>query len=68
MSVKSILLVEDQLEICNYVELALRFEGHELVVARDAADVARAMRNLDGRLALVLVDLAVPGQDGFGQH
>ncbi|MGE5489259.1 MAG: sigma-54-dependent transcriptional regulator [bacterium] len=65
MSVKSILLVEDQLEICNYVELALRFEGHELVVARDAADVARAMRNLDGRLALVLVDLAVPGQDGL---
>lgn len=65
MSAKTILLVEDQLEICNYVELALRFEGHELVVARDAGDVGRAMRNIDGKLALVLVDLAVPGQDGL---
>jgi len=65
MSAKTMLLVEDQLEICNYVELALRFEGHDLVVARDAGDIGRVMRNLNGKLSLVLVDLALPGLDGL---
>ncbi len=65
MSSKMILLVEDQLEICNYVELALRFEGHEVVIARDAADIRTTVRNLNGRLSLVLLDLALPGQDGL---
>ncbi len=65
MGAKTMLLVEDQLEICNYVELALRFEGHDLVVARDAGDIGRAMRSLNGKLSLVLVDLALPGLDGL---
>ncbi len=65
MNSKTILLVEDQLEICNYVELALRFEGHSVVTAREIADVHKAMQNINGRLSLVLLDLAMPGQDGL---
>jgi two-component system response regulator AtoC len=62
---KTILLLEDQLELCNYVELALRFEGYQLLVARDGRDVGELIRGANGQLALVLLDLMVPGQNGL---
>jgi DNA-binding NtrC family response regulator len=65
MTTKTILLVEDQTEICNYVELALRFEGYRVVVARDGSTLGDLIQSANGHLSMVLLDLMLPGQDGL---
>jgi DNA-binding NtrC family response regulator len=65
MTTKTILLVEDQTEICNYVELALRFEGYRVVIARDGGGLGDLIRSANGQLSLVLLDLMMPGQDSL---
>lgn len=59
MAAKTILVVEDQLDISNCIELALRFEGYPVLLARDTVGVRQHMQESNGQLALVLADSSV---------
>lgn len=63
---KTVLVAEDQLEVSNYIELALRMEGYRVVIARDNAEVLERLQNLNGSLSLVLLELTMPHQDPVG--
>lgn len=56
-----VLLVDDDAEICQFLETLLELEGFE---ARVATSAAEALTDLPGVQA-VLLDVAMPGIDGF---
>jgi DNA-binding response OmpR family regulator len=56
-----ILLVDDDVEICHFLQVLLELEGFETRVATTAA---QAMAGLSGSRA-VLLDLAMPDVDGL---
>lgn len=60
---KTVLVAEDQLEVSNYIELALRMEGYRVVTARDNAEIRERLQDLNGSLTLVLLELTMPHQD-----
>jgi DNA-binding response OmpR family regulator len=57
----AILLVDDDAEICQFLATLLELEGF---VARIATRPEDAMGQLEGAAA-ILIDLAMPGVDGF---
>jgi DNA-binding NtrC family response regulator len=59
-----ILLVEDKDSLRTMLRLALEGQGHTVVEARDEGEAVACLR--DGRPAVVLSDLRLPGGDGFG--
>jgi two-component system alkaline phosphatase synthesis response regulator PhoP len=61
--VKRILIVEDEPEIAQALEDDLRLEGYEVEIARDGP--AGAARGKDSGFDLVLLDVMLPGKDGF---
>lgn len=62
-SVKSILVVEDSDEIRELLGLVLESEGYRVVTLEDGRDVVSTAREL--RPALITLDLALPGKDGW---
>jgi DNA-binding response OmpR family regulator len=58
-----ILIVEDEPAIALGLEDDLKMEGYEVEVAGDG--IAGARRALDGAFDLVLLDVMLPGKDGF---
>ncbi|MDB5294604.1 MAG: transcriptional regulator, partial [Phycisphaerales bacterium] len=59
----SILVVDDYLDTCRVVVRLLRMSGYE---ADGAGDGPEALDHLRGRgTDLVLLDIAMPGMDGF---
>jgi len=58
-----ILIVEDEPAIALGLEDDLKMEGYEVEVAGDG--IAGARRALDGNFDLVLLDVMLPGKDGF---
>jgi CheY-like chemotaxis protein len=60
---KSILVVEDSDEIRELLELVLEAEGYRVVALEDGRDVVSTAREL--RPALITLDLALPGKDGW---
>jgi len=58
-----ILVVEDEPAIALALETDLRMEGYEVEVATDG--VAAAARALEGAFDLILLDVMLPGRDGF---
>jgi two-component system alkaline phosphatase synthesis response regulator PhoP len=58
-----ILIVEDEPAIALGLEDDLKMEGYEVEVANDG--IAGARRALDGNFDLVLLDVMLPGKDGF---
>lgn len=60
-SAPSILLVDDDAEICQFLATLLELEGF---APRIATTPAQAMAQLDGADA-ILIDLAMPDVDGF---
>jgi DNA-binding response OmpR family regulator len=58
-----VLVVEDDGDIATLVASALRDVGHDVVVARNGADGFEAA--LDPEVALVVLDLMLPGMDGL---
>jgi len=62
MSGASILLVEDDPEICELVAGTLRMEGHEIDAVHEGADLAD--RLAAGRYDLVILDRTLPDAEG----
>ena len=60
---KSILVVEDSDEIRELLGLVLEAEGYRVVTLEDGRDVVSTARDL--RPALITLDLALPGKDGW---
>jgi DNA-binding response OmpR family regulator len=58
-----ILIVEDEPDIAQALEDDLTLEGFEVEVARDGLTGAR--RGKDPRIDLILLDVMLPGKDGF---
>ncbi|MEO8373282.1 MAG: response regulator transcription factor [Candidatus Solibacter sp.] len=58
-----ILIVEDEPAIALGLEDDLKMEGYDVEVARDG--LAGARRALEGGFDLVLLDVMLPGKDGF---
>jgi two-component system, OmpR family, response regulator len=58
-----ILLVEDERGIADFVERALRAQGHAVEVATDGVD--GGLRAVGSDLDLVILDVMLPGRDGF---
>jgi DNA-binding response OmpR family regulator len=58
-----ILLVEDERGIADFVERALRAQGHAVEVAADG--VAAGQRAVESDLDLVILDVMLPGRSGL---
>jgi len=58
-----ILIVEDEPAIALGLEDDLKMEGYEVEVARDGITAAR--RGREGGFDLILLDVMLPGKDGF---
>jgi DNA-binding response OmpR family regulator len=59
----TVLVADDDADILRFVEINLRLEGFEVVTARDGPDaLAKA---IDVRPDLVLLDVRMPGIDGY---
>ncbi len=62
-SEQSILVVEDSDEIRELLGLVLEAEGYRVVTLEDGRDVVSTARELHP--ALITLDLALPGKDGW---
>ncbi|GAA4078749.1 response regulator transcription factor [Actinomadura miaoliensis] len=64
---RRVLVVEDEANIRDLIETALRFHGFQTVVARTGAEALRAARGPGGdrRPDLILLDVLLPDIDGF---
>jgi CheY-like chemotaxis protein len=62
LSARTVLVVDDDLEIVDFLEAALQGRGYKVLVAVDggALDAAQA-----GQPDLILLDLMMPGMDGI---
>jgi CheY-like chemotaxis protein len=58
-----ILVVEDNPQNLKLATVLLRSDGHEVIPARDAQQAEEAL--VDGIPDLILMDLALPGKDGY---
>ena len=63
MSIGTILVVEDERNIASLVELYLTNEGFAVTLAQDGAEALDAYERV--RPSLVLLDVMLPGMDGF---
>src|SRR5690242_15680157 len=61
---RTILICEDDEDICELLVDALQEEGFEVVVARDGGEALEHLRHGDGRY-LVLLDLLMPNISGY---
>jgi len=61
---KTVVLAEREVEVANFLEMALRFEGFEVKVVREGEDLTAAVSAADRKLAAVLVDIPDPLKDG----
>ncbi|GLZ16188.1 DNA-binding response regulator [Actinomadura sp. NBRC 104425] len=64
---RRVLVVEDEANIRDLIETALRFHGFQTVAARTGAEALRAVRPPAGdrRPDLILLDVLLPDIDGF---
>lgn len=63
MTMSRILIVEDEPGIAMALEDDLRLEGYDVAATGDGADAVRIAR--DERFDLILLDIMLPGKDGF---
>ncbi len=61
--IKTILVIEDEADVLNFASRVLELEGYRILRARDAEEGMKLMR--DGHIRLVLLDLRLPGRDGW---
>ena len=62
--VRSVLIIEDEAEIRNFVFRVLELEGYHVLQAGDGIEGLRLAKT-NRRLSMVLLDLRLPGRDGW---
>jgi DNA-binding response OmpR family regulator len=60
-----ILVVEDESHIANGLRFNLEAEGHSVEIAGDGEDALQRMLAKNGAFDLILLDVMLPGKDGF---
>ncbi len=60
---KTILIIEDEAEVRNFASRVLELEGYQVLQAEDGDTGLRLV--VKNRVALVLLDLRLPGRDGW---
>jgi DNA-binding response OmpR family regulator len=60
---KKILIVEDDPDIASTVEYNLQKEGYDAMIVANGLEVAQAVKSF--KPDLILLDIMLPGQDGF---
>jgi DNA-binding response OmpR family regulator len=58
-----VLIADDDVDIVRFVELNLRLEGFEVIVASDGQDALD--KALDAQPSLILLDTMMPRMDGY---
>jgi two-component system, NtrC family, response regulator AtoC len=62
---QTILLGEDDPEVRNYLETALKCQGYKVEVAQDGDEVLACLQANDGPISAILLDIIMPRRDGF---
>jgi len=65
MSAMKILLIEDDLQICKVIKRYFSDEGAEITTVNDGVEALRLAESGPGGFSLVLLDIMLPGADGF---
>jgi len=60
---KTILVIEDEPEVCNFASRVLELEGYRVLQAGDSEEGMRLVKAI--QISLVLLDLRLPGHDGW---
>jgi Response regulator receiver domain. len=61
--VENILIIEDEKKIARFLQMELEHEGYNVVIEYSGDKGLR--RALDGNYDLIILDLMLPGMDGF---
>src|SRR5690349_1731137 len=61
----TILVADDELEVREYLEAALRSKGFGVEPARDGDDVLSTLQCSRGGIAAILMDIIMPNRDGL---
>jgi len=61
--IKTVLIIEDEANILNFASRVLELEGYHVLQAKDSDEGLRLVR--ESQVALVLLDLRLPGHDGW---
>ena len=62
---RSVLVIEDEAEIRNFAFRVLELEGYRVLKADNGNDGLKMVKS-SRELAMVLLDLRLPGRDGWG--
>jgi DNA-binding response OmpR family regulator len=62
---RTILLGEDDLEVCDYLETALICQGYSVEVAHDGEEVLACLRERQAPVSAVVMDVIMPNKDGI---
>jgi len=62
---RSVLVIEDEVEIRNFALRVLELEGYHVLKAGDGNEGLK-MAKASRELSMVLLDLRLPGRDGWG--
>jgi two-component system, NtrC family, response regulator AtoC len=62
---ETILLGEDDPEVRNYLETALRCQGYKVELAQDGDEVLACLQANEQPISAILLDLIMPRRDGF---
>ena len=60
---KTILIIEDEVDVLNFVARLLELEGYRVIPSEDGEEGLRLARERE--VSLVLLDLRMPGHDGW---
>lgn len=63
MERKKVILIEDEVKLARFVELALRYEGYDVTVCHDGREGLQMVT--DGNYDMILLDLMLPGLTGI---
>ena len=63
MEKQTILIVDDEMNICELISLYAKKEGYEVAVANDGNEAVEKFRKLNP--SIVILDIMLPGKDGW---
>ncbi len=61
----TILVVEDELEVRNYLEMALKCQGYAVELAQDGEEAISILQEPPAPISVILMDIVMPRKDGL---